>query len=286
MAANIKIPGSETIEFNLKVENEVKRFFSLKTWTPVMGALLMSGIVPTNYWCKRLNTAGDASRNASVWTDQLEGLIHGLWESNGRDEEAIPDRNRRHLHGLDGEAFASPGSSRFRAARDLLRHWGYKCEDEGQYLSEIEPIIFLAWTEDMCLCEEIPLFDQTWLKAFLKLLTPVSEKTVLPTAVVQSFLQITDIRPDDGRHRLAPDILKAQREAVSRGCNPYAIEVIFPLLVHILDGRGAIDRRNEKYVSGKALPVTLADGGLHVLKRESLRVHLGRLKIKGGVSPQ
>ncbi|MEX3930358.1 hypothetical protein AB4Y32_00840 [Paraburkholderia phymatum] len=285
MATNIKLPGSEIIDFNLKVEIEAKYFYGFATWTPVMGALLMSGIVPTDHWRKVLDSAESANKSASFWTDQLRRLIYELWENDGTGAETIPERNRKHLRGLDGETQATTASTRFQNAHRVLRHWGEKCEDEGQYLSEVEPVIFVAWLEELCLYDEILFFDRTWLDAFLKLHGLGATKIVLPASVVESFLKVTDIGDDGGWHPLGSDILKAQREAISRGSDPYAIEIIFPIVSRILDDRGAINRSSEKYESGRVLPVTLEDGGPYVLKRDSLRVQLGRLKSRRYTSP-
>jgi len=286
MATNIKLPGSEIIDFNLKVENQAKYFYGFKTWTPVMGALLLSGIVPTDYWHTVLDMADVTNKSASVWAEQLRHLMHGLWEVDSTGEGKIHERNRKHLRGLDGEALATTASSRFHDAYRVLRLWGEKCDDEEQYQSEVEPVRFVAWLEELCLYDDIHFFDRTWLDAFLKLHGLGSEKIILPASVVESFKKMTNIGDDDGWHRLGSEILKAQHEAISQGRDPYAIKIIFPLVSRILDDRGAINRSSEKYVSGKALPVTLEDGSLYVLKRESLRVHLGRLKSKSCAPPQ
>lgn len=286
MVTKVNLPASEIIDFNLTVDSKAKHFYSFETWTPIMGALLMSGIMPTDYWSKIPDHAETSDRTSSFWTDQFRQLIHGLWEDDGTVEEEIPEKNHKHVRGLDGETQPTAVLKRLPNAHEVLRQWGEKCEDEEQYLSEVKPTMFVAWLEELCWNEEIYFFDRTWLDVFLKLHGLGPGKTVLPASVVESFLKVTDISGDSGWHPLSADISRAQREAISRGSDPYAIEVIFPLVSRILDERGAIDRSSDQYVSGKVLPVNLEDGSPYTLKRDSLRVQLGRLKTKRFTRPQ
>lgn len=279
MTTNIRLSASEIIDFNLKVETKAKYFYSFAAWTPVMGALLLSGIEPTDHW-RRIVEQADSTKNASLWTDQLQQLARDIWENYGTDTKHIPDRNRKHLRGLDGEAQRTPSSDRFQSAHKVLTQWGYKCEDEGKYLPEIEPFTFVSWLEELCLDESISFFDRTWLDAFLKLHGPKSTKVVLPDSVMQSLKQVTDAAGNAGYHPLAHEILQAQREARSRGRDPHSIKVIFPLLSRLLDDQDAIDRASEQYVAGRVLPVTLEDGARYVLRRTSLRVYLNRGKAR------
>ncbi len=245
-----------------------------------MGALVLSGIAPTDYWSNFPSLPEDSKTSSTLWVDQFNQLIYGLWEEDEEGEKIIVEKSRKHMRGLDGETQATTGSIRFQNARRVLRHWDAKCEDENKYLPELDPVEFLAWLEELCWEEKIHLFDRRWLDACLKLYGLGVSKTILPADVVGSFLKVTDIGDDGGWHPLGTDISEAQREAISRGKDPYAIEVVFPLLIRILDDRRAIDRANVKYVSGKTLPVMLHDGSLYVLKRDSLRVQLGRLRTK------
>ncbi|WP_144157628.1 hypothetical protein [Paraburkholderia sp. BCC1885] len=286
MATTVILPGSETIDFNLKVENAAKYYYSFETWTPIMGALLMSGIVPTDYWTNALDDSEHSEKPASFWVKQFDKLLHGLWKIDEAGEESIPEHNQRHLRGLDGEMLVTTGSARFLDARRVLRHWDNECEDEAKYELALEPFTFLAWLEELCRNEEIRFFDRVWLDVFLKLNGLESNRTILPTSVVESFQKLTDIG-DEGRwHPLDSDIVAAQREAVSEHKDRYAIEVIFPRVIRILLDRDAIDRSNKEYVPGKTLPVKMEDGSLYILKRDSLRVQLNRLKAKHFAPPQ
>lgn len=272
MATKVTLLGSETIDFNLKVENQAKYFYKFKTWTPIMGALLLSGIVLTDYWRNLPEPSKNSMRSSLL--DQFDQLM-----------KRIPEKDQKRLCGLDGEVLTTY-SIRFHEARKVVRKWDEKCEDEDKYPSELAPWEFVAWLEEVCWGEEIRFFDRTWLDAFLKLHGIGPNKIMLPANVMESFLKVTDIGDDGGRHPLGPDIFQAQQQAKSRGNDPYAIEVIFPLVFRILDERGAIDESNEKYVPGKTLSVKLDDRSIYDLKRDSLRVQLGRLKKKYFQPPQ
>jgi hypothetical protein len=281
MATTTTLPGSEAIDFNLKVDNAAKLYYyDFGKWTPIMGALLLSGIVPTEYWTNTPDVSENSEKPPLFWLKQFEELIQGLWKMDEAGEETIPERNQKHLRGLDGEMLVTTGSPRFLDARRVLKHWDTKCEDEKQYLLELDPSDFVIWLEELCWNEEIRFFDRVWLDAFLKLHGIAPNKAILPTGIVESFQKLTDIGDDGSWHPLAADIVEAQREAVSKGKDRYSIEVIFPLLIRILDDRGALDRANEDYVSGKSLPVRMDDESLYTLKRDSLRVQLNRLKAK------
>ncbi|MFM0213253.1 hypothetical protein PQQ96_38345 [Paraburkholderia sediminicola] len=281
MATTTTLPGSEAIDFNLKVEYAAKLYYyDFGKWTPIMGALLLSGIVPTEYWTNTPDDTENSEKPPSFWVKQFEELLQGLWKIDEAGEEIIPESNQKHLRGLDGEMLATTGSTRFLDARRVLKHWDTKCEDENEYLLELDPVVFVAWLEELCWNEEIRFFDRIWLDAFLKLHGIASNKAILPTGIVESFQKLTDIGDDGSWHPLVDDIVEAQREAVSKGKDRYAIEVIFPLVIRILDDRRAIDRKNEAYVSGKSLPVRMGDDSVYILKRDSLRVQLNRLKAK------
>jgi len=280
MATTVILPGSETIDFNLKVENAAKYYYSFEAWTPIMGALLLSGIASTDYWTNAPDDSENPEKTPSFWVMQFDKLRHGLWNIDEAGEESIPERNQRHLRGLDGEMLLTTGSTRFLNARRVLKHWDTKCEDEDEYLLELDPVTFVAWLEELCSNEEISFFDQVWLDAFLKLHGIAANKAVLPIGIVESFQKLTDIGDDGSWHRLGSDIVAAQREAVCEDKDRYAIEVIFPRVIRILLDRDAIDRSNKEYISGKTLPVKMEDGSLYILKRDSLRVQLNRLKAK------
>jgi len=160
------------------------------------------------------------------------------------------------------------------------------CEDDERDPSEVVPWEFVGWLEETTCGQGIPFFDRTWLDAFLKLNGIGSNKVVLPANVMESFLKVTDIGDDGSRHPLGPEIFQAQQQAKSKSKDPYAIEVIFPLVTQILEQRGAIDKSNEKYMPDKTLPLKLDDGKKYDLQRNSLRVHLGRLKKKYFQPPQ
>jgi hypothetical protein len=256
MATKATLPGSETIDFNLKVENGAKYFYSFNTWTPIMGALLLSGLTPTEYWCG----VPDATCSPSFWAERFDTLYKSLWEKGADGEESIPAKNEKHLRGLDGESLMAAVSPRFQDARKVLRHWDTKCEDEQDYPLELDPVDFVVWLEELCWNEEIRFFDRTWLDAFLKLHGIGKSKAILPADVVASFHKVTDIGDDGGWHPLSTDISEAQHEAISKGKEPFAIGVVFPLVISILDTRGVIDRSDKNYVRGKAIPVKLDDG--------------------------
>lgn len=280
MATKATLPGSATIEFNLKVENGAKHFYSFKTWTPIMGALLLSGLVPTEYWCGIPDAPPGRASSPSFWVDQFDRLYKGLWEMGPDGEEGIPAKNEKHLRGLDGESLMATVSPRFPDARQVLRHWDIKCEDEQDYPLELDPVKFVVWLEELCWNEEIRFFDRTWLHAFLKLHGIGKNNAILPADVVASFQKVTDVGDDGGWHPLGTHISEAQREAISQCKEPFAIEVVFPLIIGILEARGVIDRLDKNYVSGKAIPVKLDDGRVYVLKRDTLRVQLNRLRTK------
>lgn len=271
MATKVTLPGSEIIDFNLKVENKAKYFYKFKTWTPIMGALLLTGIDPPNYWCDSFEQVENSTRLSLV--ARFDELVNRMLE-----------KNRKPLSGLDGEILGI--SNRLHQTRKVLWEWDDKCEDDEECPPELTPSEFVAWLEEVCYCEEIGFFDTTWLNVFLKLHGLESKKTILPANLMKSFQKVTEIGDDGGRHPLGSVILQAQQQAKSNCTDPFDIEVIFPLMFHILDTRGVIDRLNQKYIPGKKLPVKLDDGRIYFFARDSLRVHLNRLKKKYFRQPQ
>lgn len=265
MATKVVLPGSETINFNLKVEVKAKYFYRFKTWTPIMGALLLTGIDPPDYWCNSFEQVENLTRLSLV--NRFDRLM-----------KEMSEKNKKPLSGLDGEILGI--SNRLHQTRKVLMEWDDKCEDDEKYPSELAPWEFVAWLEEICHGEEISFFDRIWLDAFLKLHGLEPKKTLLPADVMRSFQKVTDIGDDGGRHPLGSDLLLAQQRAKTNCTDPYDIDVIFPLMSHILEKRGAIDKSNAKYVPGKRLPVKRDDGSDYLLLRDSLRVYLNRRKEK------
>jgi len=109
MATKVFLPGSETIDFNLKVENQAKCFYRFETWTAIMAALLLGGIVPNDYWRNPPGQSGNSTRPSLL--DQFKELRKNMAE-----------KNRRPLLGLDGEIL-TVYSPRFHQAERVLRKW-------------------------------------------------------------------------------------------------------------------------------------------------------------------
>lgn len=284
MAIKPKFPGADIIELNLMIEIRAKHYYRFEIWNPIVGALLLSGIAPSSYWEERHEKV-TLPGSPSFWQARFEQLLNALLKDDEAGTKSLPISNQRHLRGIDG-ATNNSALSRTWDTREILRNWDLKCEDENCHLAAIQPIAFVAWLEELCWNGDIRLRDRTWLDAFLKLHGLEPNQAILPSSITQSFLKVTEIGRAGGWHPLGPEISEAQQEALSRKKDPYAIDVIFPLISGILDARGTIDKSNAEYIPGKTLPIAMDDGSLYVLNRGSLRVYLNRLKRRNLTSQQ
>lgn len=97
----------EIIEFSAKLHERLRDYLDMANWTPVMGALLLSGIQPQ----------GDSAE---------------LPKSGGVS--------------LDGAEIVGFGSGQYHEARTILKQWSDWCEDRGRDpATGMKPIEFIDW---------------------------------------------------------------------------------------------------------------------------------------------
>ncbi|MEB2602479.1 hypothetical protein SB384_22765 [Burkholderia cenocepacia] len=117
------------IEFSTKLHETLHGYLNMDTWTPVMGALLLSGIQPPTD-CTELPKSGGV--------------------------------------GLDGVEIVGFGSGQYHEARTILKQWKDWCEDRGRD-SEIgmKPIEFIDWCVEDEIKERFAVHHQfQWIEVF------------------------------------------------------------------------------------------------------------------------
>ncbi|MBR8171581.1 hypothetical protein KDX27_28030 [Burkholderia cenocepacia] len=97
----------EIIEFSAKLHETLRGYLDMDTWTPVAGALLLSGVQPPA-GCAELPKSGGVS--------------------------------------LDGTEIVGFGTGQYHEARTILTRWNDWCEDRGRDpIAGMKPIEFIDW---------------------------------------------------------------------------------------------------------------------------------------------
>ncbi|EKS9844564.1 hypothetical protein QDD82_005418 [Burkholderia cepacia] len=119
----------EIIEFSTKLHETLRGYLDMDSWTPVTGALLLSGIQPPP-GCTELPKSG------------------GI--------------------GLDGAEIVGFGTGQYHEARTILKQWNDWCEDRGRDpAAGMKPIEFIDWCVEDEIKERFAIHHQfQWIDVF------------------------------------------------------------------------------------------------------------------------
>ena len=242
---------SDPIEFNLKLRIWAEKYINWPVWTPVDGALLLSGLNPGGRW---------AALNAHDWGSihhlAISGLVHDAEHSGNRPIEAserAPLFNKQSKYGRRSDVST------------ILAKWNDYCaeqQEEGVSVStELAPIKFIGWWWEYGneYGDGINLRDSTYFDAFLDL-----GRAPIPTKNSNyiSYDLICRITPNGPmarhshqgkKHDLFNEILLAQRDAFLRGVNPYSAKELLPVIVELLQTKKAGNATFISYVADESL---------------------------------
>lgn len=141
---NKKTP-QELIDFSVQLHAQLRSYLDMPTWTPAMGAMLLSGLRP-EAGCTEIPTDG--------WV------------------------------GLEGGELESGRNGRFMEAARILREWTDWCEEEGEAPEALPPIDFIVWCVDYEIKERFAVFSSfPWIDAFKNVLGYPSENVHVPFEV-------------------------------------------------------------------------------------------------------
>lgn len=149
---------------NLVISNETTKYLRFESWSPIMGALLLSGVRPS-----------------SRWIDAPPAEIH-------RDDEPVSHRDlflellstmKASERGLDNEPIFR-SSPRFKCAENILLFWDQVCSFHKDYPIDLPPKDFSVWMWSMNREGHVHIPDSMWLDAFVNNFSLKQFATVVP----------------------------------------------------------------------------------------------------------
>jgi hypothetical protein len=115
---NLKQQIEDLTDRNLKISEECRRYLRHESWSPIMGALLLSGIRPSPRWMDVPPTEGHRDDTPVSHKELFIELLSSL---------KVPER------GLDNERILSK-SHRFKSVENILLFWDHVCSVHADYL--------------------------------------------------------------------------------------------------------------------------------------------------------
>jgi hypothetical protein len=121
----------ERIVLSLKLRESLRHYLEMDTWTPVMGAMLLSGIRP-EVGCVELPTHGGDT-----------------------------------CVGLDGSIIRECVSTPFFEARKIMDAWHERCEDDENFPDKVSPTAFIDWCVEDQVQERLAVLSPCfWIDVF------------------------------------------------------------------------------------------------------------------------
>lgn len=189
-------------DFNLAISEETKKYLRREFWSPIMGALLVSGIRPSSRWVDVPPAEGHRDNKPVSHRDLFLELLSS---------------SKVHEHGLDNEQISSD-SHRFKSAENILLYWDHVCEARKDYPIDLPPRDFVVWLWGMNRQGNVHIPDSSWLDAFVNNY-PLKDFTKFVPKGVLAWLNdsSTKARELSPKHKFGREIATARFEAKQAG---------------------------------------------------------------------
>lgn len=245
------------------VSFQVSRALSFERWTPIQGALLLSGIRPSPRW---VDTAVLDGPERSGPISHCEIFEKRLSSMQGRER------------GLDDEP-VSRDSLRFRNARGILVFWDEACEHQANYFLHVEPRAFVQWTVKEHRKGNFFIPAPNWLELFGEKCGLSTLNTIIPQEIFELFSPNSQTNRDlIPKHRLGNYILKAWTDAKADGAAENDPDEVLFRLSDLIESRKIPNLQLIKY--DPKLGIEYRDihtQARYTLRRDSLARQLRRM---------
>ncbi|AXF06492.1 hypothetical protein CUJ91_00175 [Paraburkholderia graminis] len=145
-----KEKAGEILRISRRVSDAAAAYLARESWSPIVGAMLLSGIRPSVRW-EDIPALADHKDEEPV---SFRELFHSL-----RRSMKMPER------GLDGTD-VTPQSDRFQNAENILVLWDEYCRHYGDYPADISPRTFALGIRRMASEGQVHLPESQWIRAF------------------------------------------------------------------------------------------------------------------------
>ncbi|WP_233827720.1 hypothetical protein [Paraburkholderia sp. ZP32-5] len=270
---------SDLIEFNLKLRAWAEKYIKWSPWHPIDGALLLSGLNPSNRWdtLKACDWGSLEHRAVSkLVSDAADSANMPIEEPKG-----APLFNQLPVGEPEGaRLFKSESRRRLRDVCTILEVWNDFCEgllsDGTSVPTELRYDEFVGWWWEYG--DDSPLRNSTYFDAFVELCQFPSKKNNNHTPfdlVRQAASRGAEARNSDThkKHDLIMEIEKARDSARRSGADQYSAADVFPLLVEILRTGESRNATLVEFIEKKSLTYR-KDGANTIMRFDSFARYL------------
>lgn len=266
MVGSLKRQMEDLHDRSLVINDEVKRMLRLESWSPIMGAMLLSGIRPSARW---VDVPPAKGHRDDVRISHRNLFVELLSASSA------PER------GIDNEPVLR-SSHRFKCAENILHFWDEVCGAHNDYPIDLPPRDFVGWLWSMNRKGYVHILDSMWLEAFANNYSPKHFNKVLPKEVLawltQSAKKASIPSP---KHKFGREIAMARFEAKQAGDPSDDPDEILSRLAEMMQGSRIRGVKLLRY-SPKSDIQYQFEGvrGTHTLRRDSFARQLRRMTAK------
>lgn len=202
VVGNLKKHVEALRDRNLVISNATKKYLGRESWSPIMAALLLSGIHPSTPWVDVASAEGHRDDRP---ISQRDLFVERLSAS------------RRPERGLDNELILSD-SLRFKCAENILLLWDQVCSEHNDYPIDLPPKEFAIWLWGMNRQGHVHIPDSFWLDAFVNNYQLKHFNKVVPTEVLTWLTaeskKAWELSP---KHKFGREVAMARFEAKQAG---------------------------------------------------------------------
>ncbi|ONC53199.1 hypothetical protein [Burkholderia pseudomallei] len=265
---SLKNQAEEQVRFSRRVSDASAAYLERESWTPIMGAMLLSGIQPSSHWT-------DIPALAEHQDDEPVSFLE-LFRSLRRSMKKAE-------RGLDGTDVYRH-MERFQNAEEILFLWDAYCKHHHNYPVDIVPRTFALGILSLAREAQIHLSEPKWIRVFADHFRLKNQDEFVPRAV----LALQEVLPEERRlipkHKFGKYIVGIWVET-GRGIDP---DVILARLAKMIkDGEIPGTELAAKYEYSHRSDLRYkqaADRNPRVLRRDTLARQLRRMKERESVT--
>ncbi|WP_454824453.1 hypothetical protein [Paraburkholderia xenovorans] len=247
-----------------------KKYLAYTDWSPIIAALLLSGVRPSDRWADVPPADGHRDEQPISHADLFAELLSSM---------------KRPERGLDNEPVVQT-SIRFQNAKTILLFWDQVCNAHKDYPNALPPRDFVAWIWDMSQQGYVHIPDHTWIDAFINNYSLKHFDRVLPKEVLAWLtMGSKKARALSPKHKFGREIAMARLEAQQAGEPTDDPDEILFRLAEMMRNKKVDGVKLKEYRRKSDIVYTL-DGEKDpiTLRRDSFARQLRRMIAKGDAS--
>jgi len=267
---NLKQRVEDLRDRSLAISELTKGYLGYSGWSPIMAALLLSGIRPSSRWIDVPPFENHRDDEPISHADLFAELLSSMKKpERGLDNERVPH-----------------DSPRFQNAKNILLFWDQICSAHKDYPADLPPRDFVAWIWDMSRQGHVYIPEPKWIDAFLNNYSLKHFDRVLPKEVLawltMGSKKAWALSP---KHRFGREIAMARLEAQQAGAPVDDPDEILFRLAEMMRNEKIAGIKLKKYRRKSDIVYELVgEKGLRTLRRDSFARQLRRMIAKGEAS--